>query len=725
MKDSKPPETRPLKPAASPRVLPEKATPAQKAKHLCNRLLTRSVTPEQIMKDGPVTRVAEVAEVRAIDEDKRTVELAFSSEAEVERFFGIEVLSHDQGAMRTERLENGAALLINHDWDDQVGVVESVSIGADRRGRAIVRFGKGAWASEVWQDVVDDIRRHVSVGYTIHRVEVEERKGMPDMVRVTDWEPHEISIVSVPADVTVGVGRSVGKTAATTPEAEGQTSSETGDHGARSRTLSDQRGTDSMKEKILRDASGNLVRAKVDDEGNIVEVLEMLERAGEAENSARSAGAQAEQKRVKALMDMGRQYGETDLAMQHVSEGKSPEELQRALLEKLSQDRGQQRGLQHGAGGGGQQRTPSLGNQGEAAPQSAQLGLSDTEVRRYSMMNVIRALANPNDRRAQDAAAFEMELSQEAERQYGRTAQGVLIPHDVLARAFNAGGAADTPVGAQTGQNLVDTQYMAGSFIDMLRNRTVLMRLATTMTGLVGNVEVPKQTGGASAYWVGEHDDVGEGTPGIGQIGLTPNTVGAFTDITRRLMMQSTPDAEAIVRRDLAAALALAIDLAGFYGTGVNQPTGIANVNGINAVDFAGAASGGGSALPTYAEAVQMESEISADNADVNAMAYVMASGMRGHFKTSQKFDGTNGAPIWEPGNTVNGYRAEVTNQVLAGDLFFGNFADLIIGMWGGLDLKVDPYTLSKSGGTRVVALQDVDTALRRVESFCLGRDAS
>ncbi|MFP3441350.1 hypothetical protein R0K18_26840, partial [Pantoea sp. SIMBA_133] len=94
--------------------------------------------------------------------------------------------------------------------------------------------------------------------------DVEERKGMPDMVRVTDWEPHEISIVSVPADVTVGVGRSVVKTAATTPEAEGQPSSETGDHGARSRTPSDQRGTDSMKEKILRDASGNLVRAKVD-----------------------------------------------------------------------------------------------------------------------------------------------------------------------------------------------------------------------------------------------------------------------------------------------------------------------------------------------------------------------------------------------------------------------------------------------------------------------------
>ncbi len=122
---------------------------------------------------------------------------------------------------------------------------------------------------------------------------------------------------------------------------------------------------------------------------------------------------------------------------------------------------------------------------------------------------------------------------------------------------------------------------------------------------------------------------------------------------------------------------------------------------------------------------MKMESEIAADNADVNGMAYVMNSGMRGHFKTTEKFSGTSGNTIWEQGGTVNGYGSEVTNQISAGDLFFGNFADLIIGMWGGLDLTVDPYSLSKSGGTRIVVFQDVDMAVRRVESFCLGRDAT
>lgn len=697
MKDKRETEDRVHRPVRDP-----KAPVTDKARQLQGTHQTRSVTDEQlrkIQKEG-LRRDMVVGEVRTIDEENRTVELAFSSEAEVERWFGIEVLDHSPGAMRTERLADGGAILVNHDWDDHVGVVESVTVGDDRRGRATVRFGKSARASEVWQDVVDRIRRHVSVGYSIHKVEVEERAGMPDMVRVTDWEPHEISIVSVPADVSVGVGRSQEPPPAEQGASGTDTASnESNGAAGASRT---HRKESEMKEKILRDNSGNLVRAKVDDNGSIVEVLEMIERAGDAQAQARTAGVQAEQTRVKTIMDMGREYENTDLATRYVSEGKSPEEFQRALLGEMHK-----------------QRSKPVTDNGEGETRSSSIGMTDQDLRRYSMMNVVRALANPNDKRAQEAAKFELELSSEAERQYGKQARGILIPDDVLSRAFNAGGAPDSPTGATTGEGLVDTQYMAGSFIEMLRNRTALMRLATTMSGLVGNVEIPKQTGGATAYWLGEGEDAQEGTPSIGQIALSPKTVAAYTDITRRLMLQSTPDAERVVRNDLASAVAQAIDLAGFYGAGGNEPTGIAQTSGINAVNLAT------TGKPTYTETVQMESEIAADNADVNSMAYVMASGMRGHFKTTQKFDGTNGAPIWEQGNTVNGYGTEVTNQVQSGDLFFANFADLIIGLWGGLDLTVDPYSLSKSGGTRLVVFQDTDMAVRRVESFCLGRNTT
>ncbi len=642
--------------------------------------LARAITAEQINQQAGSDGLNRLAEVREIDEESRTVDLAFSSEAPVMRFFGEEVLSHDSGAMDTSRLNDGAALLVNHDWDDQIGVVESVEIGSDRRGRAKVRFGRGARASEIWQDVVDGIRRHVSVGYSISKVEVEDRQGQPDLVHVTRWQPFEISLVPVPADPTVGVGRSMENP----PE---EPSGAPADDGARGKNNSEEEPV--MKEKILRDAQGNLVRAKVDEHGKIVEVLETIERAGEAEKAA----ATRVQERVSTIMQMGEEYGAEDLARDFVKDGKGPEDFQRALLKHMNE----------------------RSNKPLDDARGSEIGMDDKEVRQFSFVRAIRALSNPTDRRAQEAAKFEFEASRAAAERSGKEPEGILVPQDVLSRALNS-DTSGTAAG-DSGGHSVATDLMSSSFDDLLRNRTVLMQLARTMAGLVGNVDIPKQASGASGYWIGEDGDAPEDGLELDQIGLTPKTVAALSEITRRLMMQSSMDVEALVRSDLATALALTIDKAGFYGSGsANQPLGIANVTGINAVNF-------GAANPTYAETVNMESEIASDNADVNSMAYVMNSGMRGHYKTTQKFSGTDGAPIWEQGNTVNGYGAEVTNQVNAGDVFFGNFNDMLIGMWGGLDLTVDPYTHSSKGRVRIVAMQDVDFALRRTESFCLGRN--
>jgi HK97 family phage major capsid protein len=258
---------------------------------------------------------------------------------------------------------------------------------------------------------------------------------------------------------------------------------------------------------------------------------------------------------------------------------------------------------------------------------------------------------------------------------------------------------------------------MASAFIDLLRKSTTIMQLGRPIGGLVGNVDIPRKTARSQGYWIGEGDDAPEGEMDLGQIALSPKTVAAYSDITRRLMMQSSLDVEALVRADLAEALGLAIDLAGYYGSGsAHQPKGIANYTGIAAVDFAGV-------YPSYVEAVAMETAIASKNAAVANMAYVVDAQTKGAAKTTQKFPGTpTGATLWEQGDTMNGYQTRVTNQLTAGDVFFGNFADLIIAMWGGLDLTVDTMSLSKSGGTRIVVFQDVDFALRRVESFALGR---
>lgn len=624
--------------------------------------MTKTITAEQL--NGDKGGLFRQAEIRQISQDDRTVELAFSSEAPVARWFGEEVLSHEAGAMRLDRLEAGAALLVNHDWDDQIGVVERVTIGEDRRGRALVRFGKGARANEIWQDVVDGIRKHVSVGYAVHKVEVESRQGQPDLVRVTDWEPFEISVVSVPADPTVGVGRSMGAEPAAT----------------------ENRNQPAKME------------AKVADEKETAP--QTVKTVDEAE--LRAAGIDAERNRVRSILEMGEKYGAADLAGTFARDGKSPEDFQRALLDKLNEKRG-----------------------GSVTDGSADIGMSDREVRQYSFMKVLRALAAPTDRSAQEAAAFEFEASRAAADMAGREPKGIMVPADVLRRALNSStsgsGAGDT------GGFSIATNLMSQSFIDMLRNRTVAMQLGTPMGGLVGNVDIPRQASGATGYWIGEDAEATLDGLEMDQIGMTPKTVAAMSEITRKLLQQSSLDVEALVRRDLATALALTIDKAFFYGSGsANEPRGVVNYAGINAVDFGTDGAGAGTGqLPTYAEIVEMESAIAADNADVASMAYVLNAGMRGHLKTTQKFAGTDGAPIWEAGNTVNGYRTEVTNQINAGDVVFGNFADAMIGMWGGLDLTADPYTHSARGRLRIVAMQDVDFVLRRLESFCLGRDST
>lgn len=646
---------------------------------------------QAIRAKGQLHRTATVG---AIDTEARTVELSFSSETDtVERWFGIEVLGHDAGEVDLSRLNNGAPVLWMHNARDQRGVVVSARIDGDRVGRAVVRFSRSPEGDQLFQDIVDGIVTKVSVGYEIGGIKlVEERNGV-DVYRVTSWQPNEISLVSVPADDTVGVGRSAEPNA-------GETQADPGEIEAAPATASftNKRAVSQMI-KYVRDAAGNLVRAEVNEDGSVANVLEIVEEAGAGIRTAAAQGGAAERSRTSEIAALGIEYGRTDLAAEFSRDGKSADEFKNALLGDFAAKR---------AG------AKPLGDQ----VAETNLGLTDKEVQRYSILNVVRALANPLDQRAREAAAFEIECSRAAEQQLGKVAVGMLVPTDVLGsnRAFNAGGAANTPAGSTSGAMSVATDLHAGSFIDMLRKKTTIMQLGRPMAGLVGNVEIPKQNGGATAYWGAEGADALEGTPTLGQVALTPKTVSAFTDITRKLLLQSSVDVEALVIGDIRAAMSQAIDFAGFYGTGAtNQPRGLKNYSGINAVDFAAAG------LPTFAEFVAMETAIASDNADIESMAYVFNAAMRGHCKTAPRFGAGTESTIWEAGGTVNGYRAEVTNQIAAGDVFHGNFADLIVALWGGLDLVVDTAAKALSGGLRIIAHQDTDFVLRREESICYG----
>lgn len=598
-------------------------------------LQDRAMDPvtEQMMRSEPVA----LTRAQQIDDEDRTLEFPFSSEYPVARYFGNEILAHTREAVDLTRLNDGAPLLFNHDPDKLIGVVERAWVDEDqKRGYARVRMSRNPFAQEVMNDVRDGVLRNVSFGYAINDM---EQRG-EDFI-VTRWSAHELSLVSIPADPTIGVGRSLDAPIAAT--------------------------------------AASSVPPSTDMEDNTTDLMAVRAEAA-------SEAAKAERTRISGITAITEKHGMADLGRQLIESGRSLDEARAAVLDQL--------------GAKAQPVSESAGD----------IGLSAKETREFSFQRAINALANPGDRKLQEAAAFERECSEAAAQRAGKVAQGIMVPSEVLRR--------DLTVGTASGAgDLVGTDFRPGSFIELLRNRSALAGLGvTSLTGLSGNVAIPRQTAAATAYWVAESGSPTESQQTVDQVNLSPKTVGAFTDYSRRLMLQASIDVEQMIRQDLATVLALEIDRCGLYGLGnTSQPLGIKLTTGINTEDF-------GAATPTYTEVVSMESKIAADNADIGAMAYLMNATMRGNLKTKDKGTDT-GAYVFEPGGTVNGYNAVVSNQVESGDIFFAVWSQLIMAMWSGLDLTVDPYTHSTSGTVRVVALQDVDFAVRHPEGFCRGNN--
>ena len=569
-----------------------------------------------------------------IDEEKRTVKIAISSEEPVSRSFGNEVLEHSAEAIDLSFLASGRApLLLDHDPEKQIGVIESVDLdGSARRLRATVRFGKGALAREAFDDVLDGIRANISVGYSISKMQKDSRDGETYIAK--SWRPMEASLVSIPADVTVGVGRS-------------------------------------------------------SEQPKKPEIVTYVEDSKMSEVDIAAVEAQARQsasKNAAQILELGQRHGQSELAHKAIAEGTSIEEFRGSVLEKIGSER---------------------------ALEAQEIGLTKEQTKRFSLVKAIHALANPTDRRAQEAAAFEFEASRAAAEQYGRSAQGIMLPAEVMKNWKRDLNSADDAA-------IFGDDFRGGDFIDVLRNASSVMQAGATMlTGLSGDVKIPKKTAAATAAWIAsEGGAAAESEMTVGQVSMTPKTLGAFTDVTRQLLIQSSLDVEALIRNDLTSAIALTIDKAGLEGAGTSgAPTGILSTSGVNTVTaFA-------NANPTFAEVVSLETAIAEDNALMGNLAYILPASMYGALKTTEKATGT--AQFVADGTTMNGYRAIVSNQATAGNLYFGNFSDLLIGMFGGLDIVVDPYTASTTGTIRVVALQSVDVAVRHAVSFAFGNDGA
>lgn len=358
------------------------------------------------------------------------------------------------------------------------------------------------------------------------------------------------------------------------------------------------------------------------------------------------------------------------------------------------------------------------------------VGMSQPEAKAYSLQAVLNYLADPKPATA-SAAGYELEWAQEAQKHHARSAGGVLIPHEVFALSSR-------PVAIQrsdvfsTGGALVTSDRLDGSFIELVRNKSAFLSSGiTTLNGLTGNVEIGRQTGASTTFWVGEDVAVAESDPTFGLVNMTPKTLGARIGISRRSLIQTSPDIENLNRNDMIAQITLGIDRAIGYGLGsAAQPLGIANLpTGVGSVTFSGgqtasfnANQGGGTGnAGTWAQYVLLETLVSNANLDVATMRYIMNSAMRGALKTTLR-DSVAGADyIFRDNATVNSYQAVVSNQVQQNDVFFGDFSAGLAGFWSSIDLVVDPFSRSDRGQVIYTAFQDFDFAVRRPESFAIG----
>ena len=629
------------------------------------------LTPAQRAIGEKHTRT-EATSFRAAEE--RTFEFPFSSEYPVARYFGNEVLSHEGDAADLTRLNDGAPLLFNHNPDKVVGVVERAYIdGKDKRGYAKVRFSRNKFAQEVLDDVKDGILRGISFGYAIDKME--ERNG--DFV-ATKWSPHELSVVSIPADPTIGIGRSLITEAS--PELRSAAAELAQDCQGATPIITNEAPVPPTEVEEMQDQRQAAQTASTP--------IPEMENTPDLE-VIRSKAAEAERTRIAAITALGSKHQMQDLARELIDGGRTLDEARAAVLDKLGS-------------------TPMEQPIRSADITTNDVGLSDKETKRFSFVRALNFLANQGDASARRAAEFEIEVGEAAAKKYERSSNGIVVPNEVLRRDLVAG----TP---SAGGNLVADELLSGSFIDLLRNRLALANAGVTMlSGLQGNISIPRQASASTAYWVGENVAPTESQQSIDQVNMTPKTVGAFVDYSRRLLLQSSIDVEGMVRNDLARVIALELDRAGIYGTGsTNQPLGLVNTTGVGSQTI--------STYGTFAEYIGMETDVATANADAGSMRYIINAAARGALKSTAKSATAVAAGFVYENDEINGYPAIVSNQLLSNDVLFGDFSMMIMGMWSGLDLTVDPYAGATAGTVRIIALQDVDFAVKQPGAFCYG----
>ncbi len=620
---------------------------------------------------------------RSDDQDSSVIRFPVASDTPIQRWYGQEILSHKPGAMVMGERQKTLPLLFNHNRDKLLGVVEKLDQD-EHRTYATVRFSSSEEGQKAKAMVDERVLVNCSFQYEILDYDmVRGEDPDDDQLIATSWEIYEVSLVTIPADSNVGVYRDF------------ETNLKDNKMAIRGQEKSENKVNDSEQQEREN------VREAAIAEARRVEV-------------EREKVRQDERQRIENIYSLCRQFNIEDSERENmIRSNETIENIRSHVLDLL-----------------GKRSVSPVGVASRGI--SEDIGLTAAERSNFNLVRALNAALTGD----WSKAGFEREVSQTLAKRSGRETTGFFMPSDVTMQR-------DTTPGYFVGQptqggNLVATDLRSGSFIDLLRAKAMVTRMgATVISGLVGNVEIPRQTGASTTYWLAEKGDPTESNATFDKVSLKPKTIGALSSVSRNLLLQSSMNVEAFVRNELAVSLALGIDLAALCGTGTNnQPTGIANVSGICTVE--GGTNGGSL---TFDKLIDMETQVATANADVTNMYYLCNAATIGFLK---KIKNTTGDYIWKPiteavrngfPGEVNGYAVGRSNQVRSGlekgtsknchEIYFGNWADLLIGEWGFLEIDVNRYGNAwKSGGVEIRALQTIDIAVRHPKSFCLFSDA-
>jgi HK97 family phage major capsid protein len=433
-------------------------------------------------------------------------------------------------------------------------------------------------------------------------------------------------------------------------------------------------------------------------EGNMPEVAS-APAGGTAETQAPAAQAKAgpsaldlEKARARAIENLCKANKIDDKVREHwVGTGMSIDEVTEDLLKIVNE-------------------------RGKNAKPVTYLGLGARETQEFSLFRAVMAAADKN----WTNAGFELECSREIAKRLDKVPDPntFFVPWDIMQRSVQVPRQylkRDMTVGtAAQGGYLVETENVG--FIEMLRNRAVAYRMgARRLSGLVGNVTIPRQSGAATAVWLAnEASTITESNQTLQQVALTPKTVGAYTEVSRQLMLQSNPSAEGIVTADLAVTTALAVDTGVLNGSGASgQPTGIINTAGVGSVT--------GTSL-AFDDILEFQTDVAGANVMPMAGGYATTPAVASLCIQRVKYTST-ASPLWEGSvwdGTMQGFPAMSSLQVPTATMLFGDWSQVVVGEWGTLQIDVNPFANFQAAIIGIRAIVTMDVALRYAGAFSI-----